>query len=264
MSTLIYAYFYLTSSYKATSEGLDEANSFVKSSEVSISEDSNLITISPKNPDNKFGVIFLQGGKVDTNAYVNIMTKLSYKFNSKVYIPKLLFNIAFLSPNAPDNIINSHPEIENWVLIGHSLGGVVMGNFYDNTVNTPIIRSIQCIKAPCLQKCTNSKKISNIVFWGSYANANLTDNFSNCLSNSNTIVNIKGDIDGELDMNSFNLSVKNVPNDFSKFITITGLNHSTFGDYGLQSGDHQISRSKDELQQEIIDDTFQEIFQNSL
>ena len=39
------------------------------------------------------------------------------------------FNLAILSPNRADSIINNYKDIDTWVIGGHSLGGVMASNY---------------------------------------------------------------------------------------------------------------------------------------
>ena len=42
------------------------------------------------------------------------------------------FDFAIFSPNAADDVRAAHPEIEQWIIAGHSMGGAMAGVYADN------------------------------------------------------------------------------------------------------------------------------------
>ena len=73
--------------------------------------------------DSNAGFIIFSGANADEKAYA-YMAELLYKAGHTVVIPKVLFHLSAFGINHGLEIIDSNPEIEKWILIGHSLGGL--------------------------------------------------------------------------------------------------------------------------------------------
>ncbi len=115
-------------------------------------------------------------------------------------------NIAFLRANAADEIIEGHPDIETWVVGGHSLGGVAAASY------------------------AAGGKISGLVLWASYpANDSLR-------SSQIRVLSIYASEDGLTTPEDIAASRALLPEKAS-FVEIPGGNHAQFGSYGPQSGD---------------------------
>ncbi|MRR12315.1 alpha/beta fold hydrolase, partial [bacterium] len=74
------------------------------------------------------GVLIYPGGRVDARSYAVVANAVARQGNLAVIV-RMPLSLAVLSPNAADKVIEAHPEIERWVLVGHSLGGA-MGASY--------------------------------------------------------------------------------------------------------------------------------------
>ena len=70
------------------------------------------------------GVVFYPGALVDPRAYVPNLLPLA-EAGHPVVILKLPYNIAFFDPNGAQAVMDANPEVERWVVGGHSLGGVM-------------------------------------------------------------------------------------------------------------------------------------------
>ena len=68
------------------------------------------------------GLIFYPGGKVEYTAYLPLMESLAQKGILCVLV-KMPFNLAVFDVNAADGIREMFPEITDWYIGGHSLGG---------------------------------------------------------------------------------------------------------------------------------------------
>jgi hypothetical protein len=73
--------------------------------------------------DAKTGIIFYPGGKVEHNAYQPLMAALARKGVLCILV-EMPFNLAVFDINAADGIREQYPEIEDWYIGGHSLGGL--------------------------------------------------------------------------------------------------------------------------------------------
>lgn len=152
------------------------------------------------------GFIFYPGGKVEYTAYAPLMKSLS-EHDIFCVVVKMPFNLAVLNSNAASGIIARFPEVQNWMIGGHSLGGVMAADF--------------AVK--------NTDRISGLVLLASYPATDLSQSKLSVLS-------IYGSQDQVLDISKLDEAKALMPADFTELI-ISGGNHGQFGDYGLQAGD---------------------------
>ena len=100
---------------------------------VSEAEDGNLLFL-PDNPQS--GLIFYPGGKVEYTAYAPLMRACAQRGIFCVLL-KMPWNLAVLDVNAADGITQQYPDIDDWYLGGHSLGGAMAANYAANRNNLP-------------------------------------------------------------------------------------------------------------------------------
>ncbi len=179
--------------------------------------------------DNSVGFIIYPGGKVDEIAYDRTAKLLNDQGYTAV-VAKFPFNIGFLGINKADDIIEEYPEVENWVMIGHSLGGVA-ASVYANE---------------------NDDKIDGLVLEASYSTEDLKDNDIQVLS-------IRGTNDQVLNMEGYEESQVNYSVESNNYeeIIIDGANHAGFGNYGLQEGDGENTIGYEAQQQVVIDEVLE-------
>ena len=163
----------------------------------------------------KAGLIFYPGGKVEHSAYIPLMQACAEK-GVLCIIAEMPFNLAVLDINAADGIQKEYPQIENWYIGGHSLGGSMAASY--------------------LQKHTD--EYEGLILLSSYSTADLSDVGIEVLS-------IYGSEDQVLNREKYNDNMSNLPKDF-KEIVIEGGCHAYFGMYGAQDGDGVPSISNSE------------------
>ncbi|MCD8148576.1 MAG: alpha/beta hydrolase [Clostridiales bacterium] len=73
--------------------------------------------------DKKAGFLIFTGAQTDEPAYAYI-AYLLHRETYPVVIPKQPFQMSVFGTKHGMEIMDSHPEIEKWILVGHSLGGV--------------------------------------------------------------------------------------------------------------------------------------------
>ena len=152
------------------------------------------------------GLIFYPGGKVEHSAYIPLMQACAEK-GILCIIAEMPFNLAVFDINAADGIPKAYPQIENWYIGGHSLGGSMAASY--------------------LEKHTD--EYEGLILLGSYSTADLSDTDLEVLS-------IYGSEDRVLNREKYNDNIGNLPADF-KEIVIEGGSHAYFGMYGAQDGD---------------------------
>lgn len=166
-------------------------------------EGDNLIY---KTEDAKTGLIFYPGGKVEYTAYEPLMKACAEKGILCVLV-KMPFNLAVFDINAADGIREKYPQIENWYIGGHSLGGSMAASYL----------------------AENKDSFKGLILLGSYSTEDFSDGEIDILS-------IYGSEDRVLNKEKYNENKKNLPKDFTEFV-IDGGCHAYFGMYGEQSGD---------------------------
>lgn len=195
--------------YKPTSEAV---NAMESNNSVTVTE-GKYITFTPNNTKPTKGFIFYPGAKVEPEAYASLCKKIAEK-GFLVVIAPMPLDLAILSPDKAQSIIDEFSDINTWAIGGHSLGGVMACDY--------------AVKNP---------KVKGVVLYASYPQGDeLKDSGKKVLS-------IYGSLDGVAKLEK----VKNAvfPKD-SKIIEINGGNHGQFGSYGEQSGDNKATISNEE------------------
>lgn len=211
---------WLSSSYPPTQQAL---TSLTSTDQVKYTE-SNLLSFEPTVPNNKVGIIFYPGGKVDAKAYAPLAKDLALKGYTTVIVTMPL-NLAVLNINGGDQVIDKYPEIQNWIVSGHSLGGTMVAKYYNQTKNP---------------------KIKGLVFLASYP-----DTADNLSSSNLKVLSLLGTLDNEVNKTQYQNTKPLLPAD-TKYLSILGGNHSQFGYYGLQSGDNVATISLEDQQTQTV------------
>ena len=201
--------YYINDYYRAE----DSAVVLFASSKTDISEENGVYTFNSENA--KTGVIFYPGGKVEAKAYAPLMYALAEEGILSILVT-MPGNLAVLDMNAADGIIEKHPEIENWYMAGHSLGGSMAASYI----------------------AENSQEFDGIILLASYSTADLSVSDLEVLS-------IYGNNDSVLNMEKYSEYKTNLPEDFKEII-IDGGCHAYFGAYGEQDGDGEATITRDE------------------
>ena len=165
--------------------------------------------------DAKAGLVFYPGGKVEYTAYAPLMKAFAEKGFLCVLL-KMPLNLAFLNINAADGVFADHPEIENWYLAGHSLGGAIAALYAEK----------------------HADRLNGLILLASYSTVNLNESKLNILS-------VYGSEDGILNKNTYEKYRKNLPKGMTEVI-IPGGCHAYFGAYGTQKGDGTPTISREE------------------
>ena len=188
---------------------------------VVVTEENGVFTFKPQNATK--GIIFYPGGKVEAKAYAPLMYALAEEGVLSILVT-MPGNLAVLDMNAADGICEQHPEIENWYMSGHSLGGSMAASYI----------------------AENSQEFDGIILLASYSTADLSDSDLKVLS-------IYGSNDGVLNMEKYSEHKPNLPSDFEEFI-IDGGCHAYFGAYGEQEGDGKAKITREEQIEITVDE----------
>lgn len=191
---------YINDYYRADESRIEELSyETVEKTEL----DNGFTAYAPKG-EIKAGFVFYPGAKVEYKSYAPLLEACADK-GILCIVVKMPCNLAFLGMNKALNAIELYPDIENWYIGGHSLGG--------------------SMAASCA--ATNPDAFEGVVLLASYSTSSIED-----LS----VLSVYGDQDSVLNAEKYKKNKKNLPSDFVEYV-IEGGNHAYFGMYGKQSGD---------------------------
>lgn len=193
---------YLNDYYKADQEAMAAFAPTISVSKEILEDD----TIVFKPQDVKAGFIFYPGGKVEYTAYEPLMEVCAAKGILCVLV-EMPFNLAVLDVDAADGIKEKYPEIQDWYIGGHSLGGSMAASYLSDHVD----------------------EFKGLILLGSYSTADLSKTSLNVLS-------IYGSEDRVLNREKYEDNKSNLPANYTEMI-INGGCHAYFGMYGQQDGD---------------------------
>lgn len=180
-------------------------SAFSSEDNISVSTlDNGNVVFAPK--DATVGFIFYPGGKVDHNAYQPLMEALARRGILCVLV-EMPFRLAVLDINAADGIQELYPEIKEWYIGGHSLGGSMAASYAYEHI----------------------EDYSGLVLLGSYSTADIS-------ATTLDVITIYGSEDKVLNREKYEKNKSNLPDDFTEVI-IDGGCHAYFGMYGYQDGD---------------------------
>ena len=84
----------------------------------------NHCPLNRKTKRERLASFFYPGAFVSPEAYAPLALEIAEQ-GYPVYIVRMPMNLAVLSPERGSEIMALHPEIENWAVGGHSLGGAM-------------------------------------------------------------------------------------------------------------------------------------------
>lgn len=180
---------------------------------VEVSE-NKFISFSPIGKTPTKGFIFYPGAKIEPEAYAPLCKAIAEQGYQVVIVPMTL-NLATLSINKGDQVIDKYQSIDTWVVGGHSLGGTMAAKF-----------------------ASNNNEVDGVVLLASYP---MGDELKDL---GKDVLSVWGSKDGVLNYKNLISAKDNLPSD-TTYVEIEGANHSQFGDYGLQKGDNEAIVSQD-------------------
>lgn len=176
----------------------------------------------PSNKKNQMGLIFYPGAFVKPESYSEWAEQVA-NAGYDVYIMKMPLNLAVLSADAANSVIESHPG-QKFVLAGHSLGGVMASRYIAGHPDQEIV---------------------GMAFLASYPDAK-----GSLVDSELPVLSLTASNDGVLNWDNYEKNRVNLPED-TNYQSIKGGNHGGFGNYGQQKGDKKATISNSEQQKEI-------------
>ena len=214
--------FWANDAYQPDQTALDALST---DAQVEITLHDGFITFEPVQLQTTTGFLFYPGGRVDYRAYAPVLRMIAER-GYLVSLVKVRLNLAFFDINAGDRVLETYPWIEQWVVGGHSLGGVAAATYAENHLDM----------------------IHGIVFWASYP---ANDFFKN---RDIPILSVYGTNDGLADGDKIEETSALLPESTSYF-PIAGGNHAQFGSYGAQSGDNPATITAYEQWSQVAEET---------
>ena len=188
-----------------------EAYAAMKSTDdVKVSLDAaGRLLFEPIGVQNGAGFILYPGARVDPRAYAPLAAGIAAS-GSVVVVAPMLFNLAVLSPERAQDIIDTYQGIRTWAVGGHSLGGSMAARFAR----------------------LHAKEIKGLVLWASYP-ASVDDLSASALA----VLSVSASRDGLATPAKIAAARPLLP-PTTTYRLIDGGNHAQFGSYGTQMGDH--------------------------
>ena len=185
---------------------------------LSLSEEDAAWVLAPSSGDSEVGLVFIPGAKVDPLAYAATLAGV-VREGATVVITKPTLNLAFFDLRPLTAFTDLVPEIDDWSVGGHSLGGV--------------------------RACQLAEDADGLVLLASYCANDLSSSELPALS-------ISASEDGLSTPQKIDDAAHLLPAD-TVFVQIAGGNHAGFGAYGPQPGDGEATIPDAEVRQEITD-----------
>ncbi|GAA1835265.1 alpha/beta hydrolase [Microlunatus capsulatus] len=170
------------------------------------------------------GLVFVPGARVDPRAYAHVLRPLA-QAGYLVTVLKEPFGISFVDAGHPERVMRAHPEIAQWVVAGHSLGGVTAASFADDHPRV------------------GGAAVAGLVLWASYPAGRLE-------RADLAVTSVSAERDGLSTPAKVDASKSKLPPD-TTYVVVPGAVHSWFGDYGEQPGDGTPTGDRDEAQAEM-------------
>ena len=191
---------------------------------VSVTSTDHSVVLAPTGEasaqqDQRRGLVFVPGAKVDPYAYMYKLSGLVDEYGVTVVITKPTLNLALLDTRPLATFEADAPDVDSWFVGGHSLGGVRA-----------------CMLA-------DSPSVDGLILFGSYCATDLSDA-------AIEVVSIAGSDDGLSTPTKITDAAAELPTS-ATFVEIAGANHASFGDYGIQPGDGTATISSEDARDQI-------------
>lgn len=186
------------------------------------------LVFRPADREPAAGLILYPGGRVDARAYAPLARAIAAEGYLVVVVPMPL-NLAFFAPGRAAEVVDAFPDVEQWAVGGHSLGGAMAANFVAG----------------------NPGLVDGLVLWAAYPAGG--DDLSGAQL---AVASVYGTRDGLATLEEIEASRPLLPAD-TMWTEIEGGNHAQFGWYGPQSGDNEATISREEQQAQVVAATAQ-------
>ena len=191
-----------------------------------IVEDTRWVTFTPTDTTPDTGLILYPGARIDARAYAPFAQDIAEQGYLVVLLP-VRFALANFQPNAAAPVMSAFPDIETWVVGGHSLGGVVAAEFTN----------------------THIEDVDGLVLWAAYP-AEDQDLSAQAID----VISIHASLDGLVTVQEVTDNKYLLPSD-TEYVLIEGGNHAQYAWYGNQRNDFTPTIDGETQQAAIVDAT---------
>lgn len=203
-------------------QAVEEASAVMEKANVELTEEDWLL-FEEESPGTNTGLIFYPGARVQSKAYAPLAAQIA-EAGYKVLITPMPLNLAVFGIDKADQVIKKYPDIKNWYIVGHSLGGAMAANYARENIS----------------------KLEGLILLAAYPAEN-----DNLKTHNLDVLSIYADNDSFATLEDIEKSRELLPED-TVWKEIEGGNHSQFGYYGFQRGDNEAQISREKQQQEIL------------
>lgn len=187
-----------------------------------IIEENRYYILNPETTNiGRVPLIYYPGGLVNPEAYLYKMGRAAVELQKTVYLIKAPFNAAIFDTGAAGRIIDSYELNRAWVG-GHSLGGI----------------------SACRFTASNPSKVYGLFLFGSYSDRNLS-------TFDGPVISLIGLNDQIINRENYHEAKTNLPPG-AVILEVEGLNHSDFGNYGLQDSDGKSAFTDEQVIELIV------------
>ena len=173
----------------------------------------SVVEIRPAAVEPTRGVVFYPGARVSPDAYVATWAPTVAATDTLVLIPRMPLNLAFFGRSRAADLIAEHPEIDQWWVGGHSLGGAMAASWLGEQP---------------------AGEISGLTLWASFATAGAGLEERDDL----LVLSVSGERDGLATPEDIADRRDLLPED-AILVEVAGMNHAQFGRYGPQARDRE-------------------------
>ncbi len=170
------------------------------------------LTVIPATGESDTALIFYPGAKVEHTAYLPILQQIADRGVTCVLV-RMPLNMAIFDTNAADAVFEKLPEVKNWYIGGHSMGGAMASSYASK----------------------HPEKVRGLILLGAYVYGGYPPQ------------------DALTVYGTFNSNLEKDINYTQNIVVIEGGNHAQFGNYGPQRGDPAATISAQEQQSIAVD-----------
>ncbi len=181
------------------------------------------LTFSPAQTTADTGFIFYPGGRIDPHGYAPLMKAIA-EAGYLVVVPEMPINMAVFDPNVADQIMAAHPEITQWGIGGHSVGGTMAAQYAHS----------------------HPDAVDGLTIWASYPAGNAD------LSETDLPVSIiYGSLDTRADEEAVLARRHLLPAD-ATYVRLDGGDHHQFGSYAIEPEEAVATLTSQDQQRQIV------------
>ncbi len=173
--------------------------------------------------DADIGIVLYTGARVDPEAYAPLAGRLA-ESGYLVLLPRLTLNFAIFDQDRAAEEIAAHPDVDHWVMAGHSLGGAMAARY-----------------------AASDDRVEALVLLAAYPEESL-----DLRTTDLAVLTISATEDAVATPDEIVASLDRLPDD-AVAVEIDGGNHAQFGWYGDQRGDGTAVISKERQLIEVTD-----------